>query len=283
MTIAEWKDFVKDMNILTSEPIIFHDIIITIKNIKMIKHLNYTAIQPHIHSYFELTSIVENSTYTKIGDSEFIISAGDAILLPPGTVHSHRKHKTSEYRDICISFTVEKLPIESKVSKYDIFYTTLQQIRPYSFDAHIETLKCTKNLHTSQAIFLQWLFSLLENWNSNDLSFRPPNATVTMIKEYINNNYSQNFRTENLSKALNISYRHLARIFKQETNMSIVDFLNSVRLEHAKNLLLQTDLPISDIAVQTGYDNIYYFSKIFKKNFFISPSQFRKMDTYIEG
>lgn len=69
---------------------------------------------------------------------------------------------------------------------------------------------------------------------------------------------------------------YLGTIFKEEMNCSITIYIQNKRLAKAKELLRQTDYPISKIAEMVGYDNISYFSKLFRQKIGCQPGEYRK-------
>ena len=78
-----------------------------------------------------------------------------------------------------------------------------------------------------------------------------------------------------LSRTLGVSYTTFRRRFKQQTGVSPAQFQNAIRLNHARDLLTSTDLPITEIATQIGFESIFYFSEFFKKKSGQSPSDYR--------
>ncbi len=76
---------------------------------------------------------------------------------------------------------------------------------------------------------------------------------------------------------MNINSAYLGRIFKTETGEFFTDYLNKVRIDKAKELLLNTNLKASDISVKVGFVNNNYFYTIFKKYTGINPGDFRKV------
>ena len=73
----------------------------------------------------------------------------------------------------------------------------------------------------------------------------------------------------------NASY--LSWLFKKEMNQSFIEYVISVRITKAKELILTTDKTISEIATLVGYDEYFHFSKIFKENVGLSPTEYRKL------
>jgi transcriptional regulator GlxA family with amidase domain len=93
---------------------------------------------------------------------------------------------------------------------------------------------------------------------------------------YLNEYYAQPLKVQDLANSLNVSYRHLARLFKQVTGVTIIGKLNDIRVNQAKNLLKDTDVTIRDIALRVGFENEFYFTNIFSHYTYTTPSAFRK-------
>lgn len=94
--------------------------------------------------------------------------------------------------------------------------------------------------------------------------------------KYIRENYYKNITLEDVARSVYISPYYLSHLFKEELNITFLEYLTMVRMEEAKELLKDTSLSIVAIASQVGYEDASYFSKVFKKYVGISPSQYRK-------
>lgn len=105
-----------------------------------------------------------------------------------------------------------------------------------------------------------------------------PNGTkLEQIMNYIGLNFANpDLSVTDIQLALGISTREIGVIIKDELNSNFKTFLNNIRLTEVKRLLLESDLSISEIAYNTGYSNISHFNRIFKKEFEMSPSEFRE-------
>lgn len=95
------------------------------------------------------------------------------------------------------------------------------------------------------------------------------------IITYLKENLGQEVHLEDISRQFSYSLSSIKRIFKEETGMGMIGYLNRLRLEEAKALLRDTTLSIGEIAMRVGYANTYYFSNAFKKKWGESPSKFR--------
>ena len=102
-------------------------------------------------------------------------------------------------------------------------------------------------------------------------------SVVKTIRDYIDHNYQQNISRTNLAKILYLSPDYIARIFKKETGISLVNYIIKKRVEIAKDLLTNTDLPVHLISDKVGYGNYSYFTKLFKKVTNYTPVDYRKM------
>lgn len=99
---------------------------------------------------------------------------------------------------------------------------------------------------------------------------------IEKAKQYIHDNYSDSeISVENLCKHLHVSPTYFSTIFKKETKTSFVNYLTSVRLEQAVNLLNTTDYKSYIIAEKVGYPEANYFSYVFKKQYGVPPSKYR--------
>ncbi|WP_342513383.1 AraC family transcriptional regulator [Sporosarcina sp. FSL K6-1522] len=94
--------------------------------------------------------------------------------------------------------------------------------------------------------------------------------------EFITKNALTNINIKSLASSLGLSPVQFSRRFRSSVGMNPQDYVTSLKLRHARILLLETDDMIEDIAIQCGYSNGFYFSRIFSSKMKTSPSQFRK-------
>jgi signal transduction histidine kinase/DNA-binding LacI/PurR family transcriptional regulator/AraC-like DNA-binding protein len=106
-----------------------------------------------------------------------------------------------------------------------------------------------------------------------------PQPTGMLVKQasvYIQHNYNRSFSLVELSETIGVSRSYLSRIFKMDTGVSLWDYLNRFRIQKAKELLLLTDESITAIAADVGYEDISYFSRVFREIAGCSPRAFRQ-------
>jgi AraC-like DNA-binding protein/ligand-binding sensor protein len=123
------------------------------------------------------------------------------------------------------------------------------------------------------AIFAQHLSML-----SNQVLLQQDNAeppVITRAKEYIREHQTENLRLGHVAKAVNTSTFYFCKMFKKVTGINFTDYLSRVRIEKSKNLLLNPNLRVSEIAFEVGFQSLTHFNRVFKKILGQSPTEYR--------
>ncbi|MBC5997912.1 response regulator [Romboutsia ilealis] len=102
------------------------------------------------------------------------------------------------------------------------------------------------------------------------------NNYVKDIKNYIKRNINKNITLEDAASYVNLSPHYLSKIFKKETGVNFISYLTDRRIEVAKDMLEDENMPISNIAIELCYSKSNYFSKVFKKKVGLTPSEYRE-------
>lgn len=92
---------------------------------------------------------------------------------------------------------------------------------------------------------------------------------------YLNEHYREDIVFEDMAKEIGISYSYMRKIAFEMTGMSLIDYLNQLRIEHAKKMLMETTLSISQIALEVGYMNVQSFNRFFRKFEGMPPSSYK--------
>ncbi|KPU43848.1 HTH-type transcriptional regulator YesS [Oxobacter pfennigii] len=101
-------------------------------------------------------------------------------------------------------------------------------------------------------------------------------APVLKALEYLKQHYAGDININHAANSVHLSPHYLSRLFKEELGITIIEYLTEIRLEAAKDLLVNTGLTINEVAGQVGYQDITYFSRLFKKRQGISPGEYRR-------
>ncbi|WFA08097.1 response regulator [Tissierella sp. Yu-01] len=100
---------------------------------------------------------------------------------------------------------------------------------------------------------------------------------ITQAKEYIEANYMNSITLEDVGAYIGFNPSYFSSLFKKETGFSFVEYLSKIRMEKAKELLVESDLRIQDICLMVGYNDVKYFSKLFIKYTGLKPKEYRKI------
>lgn len=104
------------------------------------------------------------------------------------------------------------------------------------------------------------------------------NHLVRQAQAYIQENYQKDLSLDELSKELDISPYYFSKLFKEETGSNFVEYLTGLRMSRAKELLRDESRSMKEICMEVGYSDPNYFSRIFKKNFGVTPTEYRERE-----
>ena len=101
---------------------------------------------------------------------------------------------------------------------------------------------------------------------------------IKPVLAYLQKNYRRQISLREVAEAVHMSEGHLCRLFRSVTGMTLTDYLNLYRISVSADLLIQNRYSISEVAGMTGFNNISYFNKIFRRYMHMTPTQFRRSD-----
>ncbi len=132
--------------------------------------------------------------------------------------------------------------------------------------------------HHEAAVNLLHIFADHLSLVSNQIMVQNTNAEPPMItraKQFIQEHHTEDLSLGMVSRAVNTSTFYFCKMFKKATGINFTDYLSRIRIEKAKNLLLNPNLRISEVAYQVGFQSLTHFNRIFKKLAGQSPTQYR--------
>lgn len=112
----------------------------------------------------------------------------------------------------------------------------------------------------------------------NQILIKTENAeppVITRAKKYIEDNHSEDLSLSDVAKAVNTSAFYFCKLFKKSTGINFTEHVSRVRIERAKNLLLNPNLRVSEIAYEVGFQSLTHFNRVFKKISGQSPTDYR--------
>ncbi|MFK0523694.1 helix-turn-helix transcriptional regulator [Paenibacillus illinoisensis] len=109
---------------------------------------------------------------------------------------------------------------------------------------------------------------------SSQLETKDP--VISFVLDYLNHHYGEDINLNLVADKLKLTPGYLSSVFKEKTNINFSEYLNNLRVERAKELLVNVDLRIQDIAMQVGYQNVNSFIRMFKRRYGLTPGEYRK-------
>ncbi len=191
------------------------------------------------------------------------VKAGDLFLIRPGEVTTYTADKETPWQYIWIGFDGQ---LAKKLDKIII------PVFPYHENTFSELLKCADKNTMRETFLASKLFEIITN------IFDDGNTVARyerLAHDYITANFMQHsLSVEDISRRLGINRQYLSRLFKAEYNMTIQDYIVQLRLQYGA-IYLQRGCSVSQAAYLCGYEDVFNFSKMFKKKYGISPKDCR--------
>ena len=248
----------------------------------------------HWHDEFEIIYVRSGFLTVSISGESYIGKTGEAFVVSPGNLHLMGSQSgTVDYYTFLfplkyISFRTDDMLDEKLLEPLNSGHLMIcprvkdtakelceQLIEIYEAKNDESESKITTQVRT-KIILLQFI---LEMWNKglvveNDTSGR--NTVEKEMVSYIQQNYTGTISLKEFGEQFHLSEKYISRYFKEHFHITLSQYVAYLRLEHAKQLLQDTDIPITEVALQSGYQNVSYFIRSFKKTYEVSPLKYRK-------
>ena len=117
---------------------------------------------------------------------------------------------------------------------------------------------------------------MAESWNPGAGRTTPGKQSVQHIKDYLDRNFTAEIRLDDLAAKFYINKFYLTRVFKEQFGLSVQQYLQQVRVTHAKELLRFSDQTVEQIAAACGMPDPNYFARVFRRVEGVAPSVYRK-------
>ncbi len=247
-----------------------------------------------LHEAFIETVSALNTKYPSDNYSYYFYSQSPSDSVP---IDWPKKEEFLFHLESGMSLQVTAL-LEDLFSYFSSIHVTISDIKYYFFQLsyqaqtimsqYVEQVKSDSSSLSMQNI-LNTMFTLeeLKKYYTQffcnianilkDFSVYSTDDSIEKVKIYVCKNYKNDLTLEFISSLLYLNRSYLSHLFKEKTGEKFVDYLNNVRIEKAKELLIETDKKMYAIAKAVGYDNIKYFFRVFKKKTGMTPEQFRNL------
>jgi len=235
---------------------------------------NFKMSDMHYHNSYEMYYLEAGSREYFIEDKLFSVSAGNFVLIPPGKLH----RTGGEYGiRVLVYFTEAFLrrfftaeTIRELLRCFENYWLILEEDQQKNCVKLLEQLQKSRD----ELSFSLALGNLLRELRESRGATMPEDP-VSRMANYINKNYAQIHNLTELADAFYISKYHLCRVFKAGMKMTVVEYVNRVRIKNACNYLKKSDKGMDDIAELCGFQSAAYFSNVFRRYMDMSPTAYR--------
>lgn len=234
---------------------------------------------PHFHNSLEFTFTLEGSTKAMISGKPVLLQEGDLFLVSGLTAHGYRRGNNSHV--IMLIVPMEFIPLYAPMFSRKVFASVKTSQKSVT-DEVLHCLKCllaigdcnesSENLVRSYVYVILGL--LIREIGLVDAS--EERALSQNVLLYLQNNCLSRITLEDLSRHFGYSKYRFSRAFNQSVGCSLTQYVGALRARHAANLLRETDLPLVDICMNSGFDSLRTFYRSFKNAFGITPTQYRR-------
>ncbi len=217
--------------------------------------------------FYNLVFILDGEGCYWVNDQCYPVSKNEVILIPKGAKRKARS--TSMVLQSFDFWCPQTLPVFPQFvmpfQDAGFFQHAFHEFnRHWLFQSEFSALRC-------KALFYDILTTLFEQIFESG-----KNRHVVMMKRYIEKHYLETVTLDDMAWVTGLNEVYCGALFSKEEGITISRYVHQLRLRKAELLLLEEDLSITDIALQCGYEDVYYFSRIFRQIKGISPLKYRK-------
>ena len=243
----------------------------------------FETVRPEPRGDYQLLYISSGKLHLYEDGEERIITKGNMILFRPGKPQFYNIYLEDKPETYWVHFTgsdVDTLLDYYEMPKDEkVFFTGTSPDYQWLYKQMIQELQlCRVNYEDLLNMNLRHIFLMINRFlkEGTELDADALNE-VERATHYFNENYNQNICIKDYAADRHMSDCWFNRTFKKVTKVTPIQYIISLRITSAINLLENTDHNIKQIASMVGYDDEYYFSRLFKKQTGQSPTAYRKM------
>jgi AraC-like DNA-binding protein len=231
---------------------------------------------------FQVNYITSGSGTLETKSGKFKINPGSILIIFPGMWHRYKPEIKTGWTEHYIGFNGA---FTKNLFRQPLFNTNnplikvgFQESLLNEFNHIVQLVKDEKpGFQQECAGKLVYLLGRIVSISKNsEFANREIERTIRKACLYLRDNLNKNTNIEKLSSQLNISYSYFRRMFKKYTGLSPYQYQLGLRIQRSKEMIMNSHKSIKEIAYETGFESIHYFSRIYKSKEGVSPSQARK-------
>lgn len=224
----------------------------------------------HSHPYFEFIYFFNAKAQIDLPDGQFNLVPFDVVVYPPGIMHHEFPDLQYSQEILCIAAYIEGL--NQWNSSFHISDTN--GILGWLFEQCYKEYK--EKQENYEEVIINYIQAIITHINRNlNASKKQTIDIINSCIRFIHEHYQESISMEQLASISCVSKSYLSRLFLKKTGMSPLRYLNYIRIDVSKKLLMDSKLSIRDIAAKVGFNDPLYFSRVFKKISGVAPIEYR--------
>ena len=225
---------------------------------------NYSEIYRRYDQEKQFLSMIRN------GDTKNILSAFEKLSGPEAL--SDFSKETLNYYASGYGLAILKALSRKAAEESGLSVITIDEIT----QKYTQLSSATNNAELQTRYQIDMIVELTKAVHNHKLSLDKYSPPIQRVMEYINLHLGDHISNDDLAANASMSISHLSKVFKKETGGTMTEYIALMRCKKAAGLLKKTDLPVQEISSYVGYSDNNYFVKVFKKNYDMTPTEFRR-------
>ncbi|BCM89830.1 HTH-type transcriptional activator Btr [Abditibacteriota bacterium] len=230
-----------------------------------------------IANYFVLIVVREGVLYIEEEGKEFEVRAGHSLLLWPGRRHCGTRNFGHDLQYFWLHFTLSSeaqeqttllVPQHTQLTRPDFVTELFRRFLDDQDREHLQPLG---------AALYAWMILMEVSDTRSPPDSRGAAALAGRASTFISTHFHEKISASDVASAVGYNAQYLGRVFQLTYRQSLAEAIRRTRINHAKSLLLHTDSNVSEIARQSGFEDIKYFQRVFKQLEGITPLRFRRL------
>lgn len=255
----------------------------------------YTAseIAWHWHKEIEIVVLYEGNVSLETAKESIILKKGDGVFINSEELHYFKK--IGDEKCVLISYVfdkslvigdkgsiierkyIEPLVQNKTLSLFKISEKLSRKLEEVFFEYEDKKFGVEINIRNIlSSVLLEIIIENREKLIEKKIYKNLDNQRIKGMLDFIQKNYSNELTLKEIGEAVFIGERETLRCFARTIGISPIEYLKKYRVKVAANLLTTTDLPVTEICIQCGFNSPSYFSKSFQRVFNVTPREYRK-------